>query len=96
MAASNPFIWTQSDFDIVSMEFMERNHVPVTMLSTHVRHGDLVIDMDASGEVQITRQSNAAAIRLSFSEWLYLQRVANLHGWPMCPPRDSRDMKAQS
>jgi hypothetical protein len=56
------------------------------MLSTNVRHGDLVIDMETDGSVRITRQSNAMAIQLSSSEWIYIQRVAELHGWPVAPP----------
>lgn len=56
------------------------------MISTHVRHGDIVIDMQADGEVQIVRQSTMQAIRLSLSEWKYLIMVAELHGWPVLPP----------
>lgn len=58
------------------------------MLATSIRHGDLVIDLEPNGDVQVTRQSNAQAIRLSTSEWAYLLKVADLHGWPIAPPRD--------
>ena len=56
------------------------------MLTTHIRHGDIVLDMESNGSVRITRQSNAMAIELSLSEWHYVQAVASLHGWPMAPP----------
>lgn len=59
------------------------------MLSTHIRHGDLVIDMDADGDVQIVRQSTGHSIRLSVSEWTYLMVVADLHGRPVAPPADT-------
>jgi hypothetical protein len=56
------------------------------MISTHIRHGDIVIDMDTTGDVQIVRQSTAECIRLSLSEWEYLVLVADLHGRPILPP----------
>lgn len=59
------------------------------MLSTHIRHGDLVIDMDGEGDVQIVRQSTGQAIRMSISEWTYLMLVADLHGRPIAPPADT-------
>lgn len=58
------------------------------MLTTHIRHGDLVIDMEADGTVQLVRQSNGQCIRLSLSEWEYVQRVAALHSWPVAPPQE--------
>lgn len=58
------------------------------MLATHVRHGDLVIDMQSDGEVQIVRQSNGQCIRLSLSEWKYILTIADLHGWPVVPPQN--------
>jgi len=57
-----------------------------TMIATHIRHGDLVIDMDSCGDVQIVRQSTGQAIRLSLTEWNYLCQIAELHGWPIAPP----------
>jgi hypothetical protein len=59
------------------------------MISTHIRHGDLVIDMETDGDVQIVRQSTGQAIRLSISEWTYLMLVAELHGRPVAPPTDT-------
>jgi hypothetical protein len=56
------------------------------MLSTSVRHADLVIDFDAGGWVQITRQSTGHSIHLSQSEWVFLLKVADLRGWPVAPP----------
>ena len=56
------------------------------MIATSIRHGDLVIDMDTNGEVQIVRQSTGQGVRLSVSEWRYLIAVADLHGWPVVPP----------
>jgi hypothetical protein len=59
------------------------------MLATSVRHGDLVVDMDTNGEVQIVRQSTGQGIRLSLSEWSYLMLIADLHGRPVAPPTDT-------
>lgn len=56
------------------------------MIPTHIRKGDLVIDMHGDGTVQIVRQSNMQGIVLSISEWQYLIHVAELHGWPVVPP----------
>lgn len=56
------------------------------MLSTSVRHGDLVIDFDSAGWVQVTRQSNGMSIQLSQSEWAFVLKVADLRGWPVVPP----------
>ena len=56
------------------------------MIATMITHGDLKIEMRASGEVFIVRQSDASAILLSLSEWNYLQAVADLHGWPIVAP----------
>lgn len=56
------------------------------MLSTTIKHGDLVIDMMPDGSVQITRQSDMSVIRISLSEWNYLLLVACIHGWPVAPP----------
>jgi hypothetical protein len=58
------------------------------MLTTHIRHGDLVIDMEKDGDVQIVRQSTGQAIRLSLTEWHYLILVAELHGHGIAPPAD--------
>lgn len=56
------------------------------MLATTIKHGDLVIDMNSDGSVQVTRQSDMMAIRLSLSEWNYLVMIAGIHGWPVAPP----------
>lgn len=56
------------------------------MLATSIRHGDLAIDFDSEGWVQITRQSNGSAVQLSVSEWIFLLQCAALRGWPMAPP----------
>lgn len=56
------------------------------MLSTSVRHADLVIDFDSAGWVQITRQSNCQVVQLSESEWVFLLKCAELRGWPVAPP----------
>lgn len=56
------------------------------MLSTSIRHGDLVIDFDSAGWVQITRQSTAQSIQVSTTEWVFLLKCADLRGWPMAPP----------
>jgi hypothetical protein len=56
------------------------------MLSTSIRHGDLVIDFDSEGWVQISRQSNAMSIQLSKSEWTFLLKCVDLRGWPTCAP----------
>ena len=56
------------------------------MLPTFIRHGDLVIELESDESVRITRQSNAQAVALSISEWTYLLKVAELHGWPVAPP----------
>jgi hypothetical protein len=46
------------------------------------------VDFDANGTVQITRQSNATAVQLSKSEWIFLLKVADIQGWPVAPPTD--------
>lgn len=58
------------------------------MMPTHIRKGDLVIDMHGDGTVQIVRQSTMQGIVLSISEWEYLQKVADLHGWPIVKPNN--------
>jgi hypothetical protein len=55
------------------------------MLASSHRHGDLVVDFDSAGWVQITRQSNGQSIQLSESEWIYLMKLAELRGWPVAP-----------
>lgn len=62
------------------------------MLATNIRHGDLVIDMEPNGDVQIVRQSDMTAIRLSLTEWTYLMAVADIHGWPVAPPIKPREV----
>jgi hypothetical protein len=56
------------------------------MLPTFIRHGDLVLEFEGDGSLRITRQSNAQAVQLSSSEWIYLLKVAALHDWPIAPP----------
>ena len=56
------------------------------MLSTSIRHGDLVIDFDSAGWVQITRQSTAQTIQMSVSEWGFLLKCVDIRGWPCAPP----------
>jgi hypothetical protein len=56
------------------------------VLSTSIRHGDLVIDFDSGGWVQLTRQSNGQSIQLSVSEWVLLLKCAEFRGWPCAPP----------
>jgi hypothetical protein len=56
------------------------------MHATSIRHADLVVDFDASGWVQVTRQSTGHSIQLSQSEWIFLLKVADLRGWPVAPP----------
>ena len=60
------------------------------MLATTIRHGDLVVDLQESGAVQIVRQSNATGVVLSLSEWQYLILLADIHGWPICPPNKTQ------
>ena len=55
------------------------------MLTTNVRHGDLVIDFEVDGSVRIVRQTTAEAIQLSPTEWLYLIRLAEVLDFPMAP-----------
>ncbi len=57
------------------------------MIGTSIRHGDLVIDFDGAGWVQITRQSNAACIQLSETEFIFLVKCSEIRGWPMAPPQ---------
>jgi hypothetical protein len=56
------------------------------MLATSIKHGDLCVDFDPAGWVQVTRQSNAGCIQLSQTEWVFLMKCAELRGWPMAPP----------
>ena len=56
------------------------------MLATSVKHGDLMIDMQTDGSVNVVRQSDMSHIILSLTEWRYLLMVAELHGWPIAPP----------
>jgi len=56
------------------------------MLATTIRHGDLAVDFDAQGWVQLARQSNGSTIQLSQSEWIFLLKCADLRGWPIAPP----------
>lgn len=56
------------------------------MIASSHKHGDLVVDFDASGWVQIARQTNGQALQLSQTEWVYILRLAELRGWPMAPP----------
>jgi hypothetical protein len=56
------------------------------MQNTTVRHGDLVVDFQQDGNVQIVRQSNAQGIVLSLSEWRYLILLADIFEWPIVPP----------
>lgn len=58
------------------------------MLNTSIRHGDLVVDFDSAGWVQIARQSNAACVQLSQTEWIFILKCAELRGWPMAPPQN--------
>lgn len=58
------------------------------MLTTTIRHGDLVIEFLEDHAVQIVRQSNGNAIRLSSSEWLLLCKITEILGWPAAPPID--------
>jgi hypothetical protein len=56
------------------------------MLTTTIRHGDLVIDVEPERAIRITRQSTAQAVEVSPTEWRYILRVAELHDFPMAPP----------
>ena len=56
------------------------------MLPTSIRHGDLVIDFQEHGCVQVVRQSNMQGIVLSLTEWNYLLAVADIHGYPVVSP----------
>jgi len=53
--------------------------------SLSVRQGDLVIDFDAAGWVQVTRQSNGMAVQLSKSEFNFLLACCQLRNWPLIP-----------
>jgi hypothetical protein len=56
------------------------------MLSTNITHGDLQIDFNNDGSVQLTRKSNGNAIVLSTTEAEYIKKVWELHEWPIAPP----------
>jgi hypothetical protein len=60
------------------------------VIPTTIKHGDLCIDFQEPGSVQIVRQSNATGIVLSLSEWQYLILLADIHGWPIAPPNKTQ------
>jgi hypothetical protein len=66
------------------------------VLPTFIRHGDLVLEFEGDGSLRITRQSNAQAVQVSSSEWIYLLKVAELHDWPIAPPTDIHGNAVQS
>jgi hypothetical protein len=61
------------------------------VLRTTIRHGHLNIELCEDGALQLARDDRPESIRLSGSEWIYLQKLAVLHGWPMAPPMERRE-----
>jgi hypothetical protein len=53
---------------------------------TCIRHGDLVIDFNADGSVQLARKSNMTAIVLSITEWVFILKLCEIHDWPVAAP----------
>jgi hypothetical protein len=58
------------------------------MLATNIAHGDLQIDFNGDGSVQLTRKSNGNAIVLSRTEAAFIEEVWRLLDFPMAPPTD--------
>jgi hypothetical protein len=56
------------------------------VIRTTIKHGPLNIELCEDGAMQLTHEVNGQSIRLSQTEWIYLQLVAKLHGWPIAPP----------
>lgn len=56
------------------------------MLRTTIHHGRLNVELCEDGSLQLSRDDRPESIRLSGSEWIYLQKLAVLHGWPIAPP----------
>lgn len=61
------------------------------MIRTTIHHGRLNIELCEDGALQLSRDDRPESIRLSGSEWIYLQKVAELHGWPVAPPMERRE-----
>jgi hypothetical protein len=55
------------------------------MIRTTIRHGYLNIEFCEDGALQLTHEQQGGSLRLSQTEWLYLQRVAEIHNWPIAP-----------
>jgi hypothetical protein len=55
------------------------------MIRTTIHHGHLHIELCEDGSLQVVNESNGGTLRISQTEWYYLQAVAKLHGWPVAP-----------
>jgi len=51
-----------------------------------VRFGKVVVEWDSADNMSITRETDGTRIYMSSSEWNILLKVAEIHGWPSCPP----------
>lgn len=55
-----------------------------------VTYSNLSISWDATGTMTIARTDLPQSIQLTASEWVLLLKVAELRGWPVCPPQTTR------
>lgn len=58
------------------------------MIRTTIKHGYLNVEFCEDGSLQITSEQSGQSMRLSRTEWIYIQKVAELHGWPIVPNSD--------
>jgi hypothetical protein len=55
------------------------------MIRTTITHGHLRIELCEDGSMQIVHEKLGLSMMLSKTEWIYVQMVAQLHGWPIAP-----------
>lgn len=51
-----------------------------------INYGPLYIQFERNATVLITRNDASQAIQLSLSEFMWMLKAAELHGWPIAPP----------
>lgn len=56
------------------------------MIPCTITYGHLRMDRDGAGNLTIARTDKAESVRLSRTEWAFVQKQATIWGYPIVPP----------
>jgi hypothetical protein len=65
------------------------------MHAATVTYGHLSVSWDQYGTLTVARTDHPGAIQLSVSEWAFLLKAMELHGWPIIAPLGYQQANAE-